>query len=287
MKCFYHKSDLDGQCSGAIVKHRYPECEMFGVDYDDTLPKITEDLGLKYNPGEDIYVVDFSFAVEEMLYLQTVTKGRLIWIDHHKSAIEKTEAFWFDGIQNILFSACELTWRFIYDHSYSIGYVPDVVSLLGRYDVWGHDSQPFILEFQYGMRSLGNLRPDREEAMLIWSSLFESNEDVQYIITDGSAILRYQKSEDEKYAKSMFYECEFEGHRVIVINKALANSKIFDSVYDPGKHDIMVLFSVTSKSLKYSLYCDKPGIDVSKIANKYGGGGHKGAAGFYSEERIL
>lgn len=25
--CFYHKADLDGVCSAAIVKHFVPECE--------------------------------------------------------------------------------------------------------------------------------------------------------------------------------------------------------------------------------------------------------------------
>ena len=36
--CFYHKADLDGVCSAAIVKHFVPECELYGIDYGDEFP---------------------------------------------------------------------------------------------------------------------------------------------------------------------------------------------------------------------------------------------------------
>ena len=36
--CFYHKDDLDGVCSAAIVKHFVPDCELFGIDPDDEFP---------------------------------------------------------------------------------------------------------------------------------------------------------------------------------------------------------------------------------------------------------
>ena len=35
MKCFYHRIDFDGVCSAAIVKAKYPECELIGIDYGD------------------------------------------------------------------------------------------------------------------------------------------------------------------------------------------------------------------------------------------------------------
>ena len=38
MKCFYHSADLDGQCSGAIVKLARPDCELVGIDYGDPFP---------------------------------------------------------------------------------------------------------------------------------------------------------------------------------------------------------------------------------------------------------
>jgi nanoRNase/pAp phosphatase (c-di-AMP/oligoRNAs hydrolase) len=110
---------------------------------------------------------------------------------------------------------------------------------------------------------------------------------VPEIITTGKTILKYETQQNAMYAKGMAYEAEFEGYKAIVINRAYANSKVFDAVYDPRKHDIMILFGVKPDEIKYTLFCDKPEIDVSKIALKYGGGGHRGAAGFYSEKLLV
>lgn len=54
MKCFYHSADLDGHCSGAIVKQMHKSCEIIGIDYGDKFPyEVIED-------GEIIFMVDFS-----------------------------------------------------------------------------------------------------------------------------------------------------------------------------------------------------------------------------------
>lgn len=35
---FYHSADLDGFCSGAIIKYSFPECELIPINYGDTFP---------------------------------------------------------------------------------------------------------------------------------------------------------------------------------------------------------------------------------------------------------
>ena len=274
MKCFYHKSDLDGHCSGAIVKKRYPECEMIGVDYNDTLDidSISE--------GEMVFVVDFSFSVAEMAALDI--KAQLYWIDHHKSAIEKMADYprKIAGHTEIGKAGCELTWEYFYADDP----MPLAVRLLGRYDVWKHEEDERILPFQYGIRSYEDTLPESS----IWSGFFEGEELLlNETLSHGETILAYQNTQNAVYAKGMAYEAEFEGHRAIIINRAYGNSQLFDSVYDPEKHDIMIVFGVKPKEFKYSLYSVKPEIDVSEIAKKYGGGGHAGAAGFFSETQII
>ena len=54
MKAFYHSADLDGHCSGAIVKYAHPECELIGINYGDKFP--WESIG----QDETVYMVDFS-----------------------------------------------------------------------------------------------------------------------------------------------------------------------------------------------------------------------------------
>lgn len=272
MKCFYHSADLDGHCSGAIIKDKYPECEMFGVDYDDELNRST------ITPRETVFIVDFSFSVDDMDFLADFAD--LVWIDHHKSAIEKmAHNSQIRGFREIGKAGCELTWEYLYPEDTCL---PIAVQFLGRYDIWDHRDER-VLPFQYGMRDQENTLP----GVNIWTALFDSDNSATHIINHGEIILAYENKQNEKYAKSMSYETEFHGHRAIVMNKPFSSSKVFDSVYDPNKHDIMVLFGVKSGKFKYSIYCNKPEIDVSVIATQYGGGGHAGAAGFYFDKQII
>ena len=86
IKCFYHSADLDGHCSGAIVKFRFPEAVMHPINYGDTFPW---DLFTEM-PRQDVYIVDFALQpFMEMHQLAAICN--LHWIDHHKSAISEAE----------------------------------------------------------------------------------------------------------------------------------------------------------------------------------------------------
>lgn len=281
MKCFYHRSDLDGHCSGALIKLKYPQCETIGVNYGDTIRDT------KIEPGEDVYVVDFRFPMEEMIELNN--KYKLHFIDHHKTAIDEAmaEGFLASGgqILDSKVAACELVWNYLYPDEN----VPYPVWMLSRYDTWEHeliggDKYKDVLPFQYGMRLNKDTTPDHTD---LWFSILYCQKNVHDTIEIGKTLQQYQESQDAKFAKSMAFEAEFEGYRAIVANKPFCGSKIFDSVYDPDKHDIMMLFGYKPPQFKYSIYCNKPDIDVSEIAKKYGGGGHKGAAGFETDWLIF
>jgi len=86
----------------------------------------------------------------------------------------------------------------------------------------------------------------------------------------------------------MAYPVEFEGHKAWAINKTLSDSKIFESLPEANSRPLWILFSFKAGIWKYSLYSAPDSeIDVSKIAVKYGGGGHVGAAGFQSDKYLL
>ncbi len=81
LKVFYHSADLDGHCSGAIVKYKFPDIEAIKINYGDKFP-----WGTIYS-GETIYMVDFSLQpFEDMIKLNKL--ANLIWIDHHKTSID-------------------------------------------------------------------------------------------------------------------------------------------------------------------------------------------------------
>lgn len=271
MKCFYHSADLDGHCSGAIIKQKYPDCEMIGIDYGDDFPweVIKKD--------EIVYMVDFS--LEPFCDMEKLNDMCLLtWIDHHKTAIAEAQKRSFEAYKQkirLSLAGCELTWEFCHPDTM----MPITVYLLGRYDVWDH-GDPRVLPFQYGM-GLFDTNPENIE---FWEK--HLNGFYPEIMVKGDDIIEYRSKEDKKYCENCAFEVEFEGLKFIVINRILTNSKIFDSFYDPNKHDGMMTFGYRNKQWKVSMYSDKEDIDLSLIAKKHGGGGHKGACGFQCDNII-
>lgn len=270
--CIYHSADLDGICSGAIMRHFLPGATYLGYDYGKLFP-----WGLI--AGKDVYMADVSLPVDDMFRLKRQAK-RFVWIDHHKTAIEEAENAGFEtpGALVIGKAACELTWEFLAGDRVP---VPLAVTLLGRYDVWDH-SDLRTLPFQYGMR----MKVKEGVYDVLWSDLFSGIGDylVRSVVQIGELILEYQAGEDAKYAKATAFEANFHGLKVVACNKGLSNSKLFDAVYDADRHDAVVLFYRQKRGTwKVSLYTSKAGVDVGAIAKSLGGGGHEKAAGYIAK----
>lgn len=274
MKCFFHSSDMDGNCSGAIIKMYYSECEMIGINYGDEFP--WKDI----DPSEYIFMVDFSLQpFNDMLKLYKICGNNLIWIDHHKSAIEDCKKFnhrLIKGIREDGIGACELVWKYLHNTM-----IPTFIKLLAEYDVWNH-SDPRTLPFQYGIRQIKDTSPNNID---FWNSLFDT-ELIMRIVENGGIIFDYQNSENEKYASACAFETVVNGMNCIVINKMITNSKLFDSVWNPDKYYMMITFGFRKGQWTMSLYSTRDDVDCSVIAKdlakKYGnggGGGHKGASG--------
>ena len=272
MKVFYHSADLDGICSAAIIYYynQGKPCEYIGINYGDEFPwDIIKPLPSGKN--EVVYMVDFSLPIEDMIKLSSMCD--LIWIDHHITAIKAAKDANFKPFDSLIdndMSGCELTWQYMFSDE-----LPEAVYLLGRYDIWQYDDIPECKPFELGMLSY-NLKYNSK----IWEKLFREDDDyVGDIVKEGEIIQRYVDNQNIKMCKNCF-EIDFEGYRAICLNGG-KGSPTFDSVYNPEKHDLMLSFFLT-KDLKWSisLYSTHDNVHCGEIAKKFGGGGHKGAAGF-------
>lgn len=270
--CFFHSRDLDGKCSGAIVKKKYPDCELHGIDYGEEFPW---DKAKEYDL---VFMVDFSLPVKDMITLSAISN--LFWVDHHISAIKEYEkcGVVIEGLREVGKAACELTWEYLFPDST----IPRAVRLLGRYDVWDH-SDSDALPFQMGAR-MEDLEPGSEMwDVLLMCDSSQANFHVNQLTEKGKIILKYQDSQNTETCKSNAFEVTFEGLKCIVVNGGFG-SRIFKSVWS-DKYDMMITFSTNGLMWRVSLYQDgRPNVDCSVIAKKYNGGGHKGAAGFQCEE---
>lgn len=269
IKCFYHSEDLDGFCSGAIVKLHSPEAVLIPAAYNDDVSSLLSQV----NPGDTVIVVDFFFGVASMCRLAEVCE--LIWIDHHLTAINACEAagISFFGRQEVGKAACELLWEFLFPTTPT----PLAIALLGRFDVWDH-SDPRTIPFQFGMRAK-DTDPRSDAAMDMWRQLFNGDQDLlDHILEIGKEVFRYQQQHDRKYFQQFGYTGRFLDLPAVFLNRGIAGSLAFVDC-DPKLLKVSYCRTKDGK-WKVGLYSDNPEIDCGSLAARFGGGGHRGAAGF-------
>jgi hypothetical protein len=271
MICFYHSADFDGHCSGAVVKHAHPDCLLYPINYGDEFPW---ELAI----GETVVMVDFGLQpFGDMIRLKAVA-DELIWIDHHRTALNDYDLSDISrpwrGIRREGIGACALTWEYFFPAKE----MPEAVRLLAEYDVWNH-SDPNTLPFQYGMRLW---KTDPKLTMEVWGRLFKDldGELLVEILDSGKLILDYERRQNEIYANSCCFETTLDGHPCIAVNKILANSQVFDSVWDPQKYEFMLMFGWRKGAWRVSLYTTRNDMIAGDVARTHGGGGHPQAAGF-------
>lgn len=297
-----HHNDLDGYCSAAIV-YVWAGADTKGfsaieMDYAKPVPFD------RIKPNERVWIVDFSISVADMHKLLSITQD-VIWIDHHKTAIEKMKGVQYayhgidlPGVRKDGEAACELTWKYIHwwsqrglppvDLSNTGVAVPRVVRLLGDYDTWTMQ-YPESVPFQEGMKML-NLAIDDAR----WMDLFTCEQGGVYgdgrplpevdmtapIVEDGRKLIRYRDAYCGKMVNAYGYETVFHGHTCYVANVYGFGSLAFGDKM--GQYDICAACIYDGNKWTVSLYSKQ--IDVSEICKAHGGGGHKGAAGFASKE---
>lgn len=303
MKVIHH-NDLDGRCSADIIyhwvgegkthiDHGSPDAEYIEMDY----AKEFDVNSIKTD--EEVWIVDFSFEPAVMKKILARTKN-VVWIDHHKSAIEKYVGFGQDinGFRSVKDAGCVLTWEYVMWYSdrgtsnLIVGDecsimtdkdepakhypVPESVAMIGDYDSWHHKIENSTL-FYEGMK-LKNDDPGSND----WRDAAHSAKFRLDVIQDGRTCIKYRDNYCADMIKSYGFESEIEGHKCYVLNVYGFGSLGYGKLMD--EYDICAGCIFDGKQWTVSLYSKKPDVDVSVICKKLGGGGHKGAAGFQCKE---
>jgi oligoribonuclease NrnB/cAMP/cGMP phosphodiesterase (DHH superfamily) len=280
MKCFYH-NDLDGRCAGSIVaqyRNNYSKEDYFEVDYVMDLPldKIEE--------GEEVWFVDYSFKESTAWVLADLLDRDcdVIWIDHHTSSINLVEAHdnlnVIKGIRKDSMSGAALTYMYCYNEEFC--YIPYYVKLVSDYDCWQYKYEPDTTYFKIGMEA-----NEFDALDGIWEDLFNFDKKIiEETLEMGKTIKNYIDSDNTYYREHFAYESEISGHKCLVVNKK-TNSWIFGEKY--SEYPLVMVWVFDGNKFTYSIFSSNKDIDCSKIAESYGGGGHRGAAGFSSTELLF
>lgn len=284
----YHSADFDGLFCREIARKFLPNAELIGWNYGDAK--------LSFLNEGTLYILDLSpecLAIP----LRDDVKQRVVWIDHHKSAIESFPSnilgYRIDGV-----AACRLTWQwFTHEIANNVmsdpAYLPQkdeflnrqvseplAVRLAGEYDIWDR-RDPNAELFQHGLRSVP-LTDGLWDELLTPKNLPHL---VDQLLEKGEAFQYAKTKENEDVITHYGFTIQFEGLTFLACNHARYNSHLFTAGLKP-EHDACFGFKWDGKIWEVSLYhaSGKEHHDLSLIAVKYGGGGHRGACGFRTDK---
>lgn len=313
----YHSADYDGIFCREIAKHFLGEkdVQFIGWNFGDqplfTNIPVFGDVYFMDLPIDRPMGFDFSkpeTVIERFGDVHGIKEfnQRLIWIDHHKSSIEShptdIKGYRIDGV-----AACRLAWQWFEccdgnairrGHEIGIpirltGVLPMVqdfksrniveplsVYLAGEYDVNWKDRPPEADVLQFGLR-LVEQGADFWEALLDTGSVGEKA--VEELLENGRIAQRYSQKIDADLVKYKSFRMKWEGLDFLCLNTGRFNSLTFAALDKPETgHDALLGFMWNGHCWTISMYHAKhrTDLDLSAIAVKYGGGGHRGACGF-------
>lgn len=298
----YHRADFDGIFCREIAKKFLPEAELIGWDYGDP--------SLEFPKEGTVYVLDLSPECFWESPLRAEWAARLIWIDHHKTAIEKYPStitgYRIDGV-----AACRLAWQWFSHEAQGLDphrnqldpalpskgdFVnrtvaePYAVQLAGEYDIWDK-RDPNAELFQLGLKSRKldeycwrRLLDDTVEESLQGTGMEQTNSELfSTTLLHSGHVLQFARGEEyREVILEQGYDVVFEGRTYLACNSHELDirSQLFEAGIKPH-HEGLLGFTFTGTDWRVSLY-GVPGKDVdhAETAKKYGGGGHKNACGF-------
>lgn len=259
--CIYHGNCADGFTSAWVVRQALgAHTDFYAGFYQNSPPDVS---------GMNVYMVDFSYKrpiMEEIV----ASANRVIHIDHHTSAIKDMEGFTSSKFESFYSpenteSGAMLSWKYFYPEKE----VPQFIKHIDDRDRWQfllpgtREIQANIFSYDYTFENWD---------MLVTQSLEQQ-------IREGTAIERRMAKDIKELMGVVVRRMNIAGYNVPVANvpyqfgsdicHALAKNEPFAAYYY-DKPD----------GREFGLRSVEDGVDVSKVATSFGGGGHTHASGF-------
>lgn len=261
----YHADCADGFCA-AWVAHRHfgGDAEYLPVQYGQEPPSLD---------CRRTFILDFSYKRDVLLRMANETPYPLTILDHHKTAQadleglrHPTNANAFQCVFDLDKSGGRLAWEYFFPNEPSSW----LVDFTEDRDLWKWK----IEESREVNACLASWPRTFEE----WDKLTLDSTAVVRFAVQGEAILRYQQVVVDAHCKHAV-EIELDGHKVLTVNATTMISEIAGKLAEGRPFGSSYFIRDDGKKV-WSLRSRDGGVDVSEIAKRRGGGGHRNAAGF-------
>lgn len=298
----YHSPCLDGFTAAWACWLKYPEAEFVPAAYGQEPPDCE---------GRDVYLLDFSYKYDVMLEMYRKAKS-IVVLDHHKTAEAELASMFADGWLGGSFamekSGARLAWEFFHPDKA----VPRLVRYVEDRDLWR-----FALDHS---KSINAALFSHEYDFEVWSRLAKRMEESSIegpvgllnFIEEGEAIERKHMKDvrelvgklkhwrrfkrllqhgDVECTQDMDCECcnelvgwlDGDGQLIQVpcANLPYVYASDAAGLMAEGAPFAATYYQDADGAFVFSLRSrGEGGADVSEVAARYGGGGHKHAAGF-------
>ena len=216
-------------------------------------------------------IINKNVAILDFSYDNATIRGMieeandLIVIDHHKSAMIELH-----DISNTRFdmtkSGAMLAWEFFHPGKEC----PKFIQYIEDRDLWKWEL-PYSKEFAAAF----DMVPFEFEEFM----KFEDDSVFDDAVKRGSFILAYSKTVVKKVCEKARPR-KYNGLNVLVVNSSHWMSEIGSRLSADCDFAVIWYYDHEERNIKVSLRSFHEHADVSEIAKKFGGGGHKKAAGF-------
>lgn len=220
--------------------------------------------------GKELYIVDYSFDLPTLTALHERNE-RVVVIDHHVSAQAAVTAF-PENVFDIGHSGAVLAWHYFHPDTP----VPKLLLYIEDHDIW-----KFALPHNQAINAALALEEATFARWDVLAAELETSEGFAAFVEAGTVIA---KASDALVDELLTYRERvlFEGHEVYAVNIARPHRSIVGHHLarmnaEAGGIALGIVYYRNDGAVHISLRSEGD-VDVSKIAEWYGGGGHKHAA---------
>ena len=260
----YHGGCADGFSGAWAARKKFGSRATYIGAFDRNVPS----KGLR---GKEIYLIDYTYKLPVIQKLIRENK-RVTAIDHHvtaREAVMRTRDHSFD----LKHSGAVLAWKYFH-----LGrLVPQFLRYVEDFDLW---------RFKLPQtRELMAFLDWHEQDFKVWDKLirgFESAKTRRAYAEKGSLVLASQSRIQRDIIETGAELVRFSGYRAYAVNSPVFISDIGHELAKRSR-TLAIIWAAQRGAIRVSLRSSGK-IDVAKIAERYGGGGHKNAAGFILPE---